>query len=63
MKYLLVKWNEKGSEFRLRPNKRKTFKQLMDSITKCVPKEFQRKKFDINEVSHWKATQYRFILL
>jgi len=27
-----------------------------------IPKEFQRKKFDIEDFSRWKATQFRFLL-
>lgn len=38
-------------------------KELLSSISEYVPQEFQRKIYDLNEVSHWKATQYRFILL
>lgn len=32
-------------------------------LGRFVPKEFQRKKFDFDEFSHWKATQFRFFLL
>lgn len=31
-------------------------------LVRFIPKEFQRKKFDFNEFSHWKATQFRFFL-
>lgn len=31
-------------------------------MVRFIPKEFQRKKFDLNEFSHWKATQFRFFL-
>ncbi|XP_057340289.1 uncharacterized protein LOC130677522 [Microplitis mediator] len=63
MKYLLVKWVEKGSSVRLSRQNRQTFKRVMDSVSEYVPKEFQRKVFDTDDVSHWKATQYRFMLL
>lgn len=35
----------------------------MDSVSEYVPNEFQRKVFDTDNVSHWKTTQYRFMLL
>lgn len=31
-------------------------------LGRFIPKEFQRKKFDFDEFSHWKATQFRFFL-
>lgn len=31
-------------------------------FTKFVPKEFQRKKFELDALSNWKATQFRFFL-
>ncbi|CAD6221756.1 GSCOCG00012971001-RA-CDS [Cotesia congregata] len=63
MKYLLIKWVEIGSLVRLKRQDRKILKKLMDSISEYVPSEFQRKIFDIQDVAHWKATQYRFMLL
>lgn len=35
----------------------------MLNVTADVPCEFQRKKFDVNIISRWKATQFRFFLL
>lgn len=29
---------------------------------KYIPKEFQRKKFDKDDFTHWKAIQFRFFL-
>lgn len=62
-KYILVKRVEKGNIARLKPENRKVFKKLMDSISEYVPNEFQRKIFDVGEISLWKATQYCFMLL
>lgn len=31
-------------------------------LVKFIPKEFQRKNFDLNNFIHWKATQFRFFL-
>lgn len=31
-------------------------------LGRFIPKEFQRKKFDFDELSYWKATQFRFFL-
>jgi len=31
-------------------------------FTRFVPKEFKRKKFDLDALSNWKATQFRFFL-
>lgn len=36
--------------------------KLKTLVTYNIPKEFQRKKFDIEDFSHWKATQFRFFL-
>lgn len=33
------------------------------SLTPSVSFEFQRKKFDTNDLARWKATQFRFVLL
>jgi len=31
-------------------------------LVKYISKEFQRKKFDVEDFTHWKATQFRFFL-
>lgn len=38
-------------------------KLLKQCISPSVPKEFQRKTFDVTDLTNWKATQYRFFLL
>lgn len=63
MKWLLEKWNSRSSPFRIKKSKERVFKELMASLEKMVPAEFQRKVFDPEEIARWKATQYRFILL
>lgn len=36
-------------------------RELLERVVK-VPDEFQRKKFDLDDIRNWKATQYRFFL-
>lgn len=36
---------------------------MLESVSDDVPSEFQRKKFDLNDIANWKATQFRFFLL
>lgn len=63
MKFLMECWIQRSNIARLR---RATVKQLTGSFIKLGPDvacEFQRKKFDISNLSRWKATQYRFVLL
>lgn len=38
------------------------FDASLKMLTKHVPKEFQRKKLDLDTINHWKATQFRFFL-
>ena len=38
----------------------KRMNAILKQLLKNAPGEFQRKKMDLHEVSHWKATQYRF---
>lgn len=54
--------NEKSAA-KLKRHQIYCLKNVMNSITPDVPCEFQRKKFDINIICRWKATQYRFFLL
>lgn len=39
------------------------FNSILKRVTKFIPKEFQRKKFDLKEFSNWKASQFCFFLL
>lgn len=48
---------------RLKKPKVDILRQRMQSIGGDIPVEFARKKFDIDQVSKWKATQFRFFLL
>lgn len=41
----------------------KLLSTLLQELSSYVPEEFQRKTFDLDNLSNWKATQYRFILL
>lgn len=63
MKYLLEEWTVKKSFARLKRRVINNFRKIMLNVTADVPCEFQRKKFDVNLVSRWKATQFRFFLL
>lgn len=36
---------------------------LLNSISPNIPMEFQRRNFDLLDISNWKATQFRFFLL
>lgn len=38
-------------------------RELMKSVSADIPVEFERKLFDIDQISKWKATQFRFFLL
>ncbi|KYN18439.1 hypothetical protein ALC57_09247 [Trachymyrmex cornetzi] len=60
MKSLLEKWISKKSVAGL--NTQKT-SDTMNFISRDIPCEFQGKKFDIDVIGRWKATQFRFFLL
>lgn len=63
MKNLLAdKWISRSSATRLKIVDTHRIKNRLDLLTTDVPCEFQRKKFDLNLVTQWKATQYRFFL-
>ncbi|XP_074105913.1 uncharacterized protein LOC141531799 isoform X2 [Cotesia typhae] len=63
MKNLLESWILRKSKARLRNLEVKLLRLKLLSLTPFVSSEFQRKKFDINDLAKWKATQYRFVLL
>lgn len=42
-------------------NKTKSLSTTLKIFANHIPKEFQRKKLDIVQFSHWKATQFRFV--
>lgn len=58
MKSLLEKWLIQNIVARLKRRQIGHLKQVMHSISRNVLCEFQRKKFDINIISRWKATQF-----
>lgn len=62
MKTLYDKWLNSRYICRLSNDKRDKLQKILLSISDCVPCEFQRKKFDLNDIVNWKATQYRFSL-
>jgi len=63
MKWLLQKWVLRSSPYRIKKSKLIRLKSLLFSLESMMPAEFQRKVFDIDEMSRRKATQYRFLLL
>lgn len=63
MKNLFQKWTTGRCPSRLRADKVALLQTRLESLSENVPCEFQRKKFDLNDLSNWKATQYRFFLL
>lgn len=48
---------------RLKKPKVEILRKTMQSLALDIPVEFERKVYDIDQVSKWKATQFRFILL
>lgn len=48
---------------RLKKSKRDALNSVMNSISSDIPCEFERKIYDTNYVTRWKATQFRFFLL
>lgn len=63
IKYLLESWTAKKNSARLKRRIINNFRIILLNVTTNVPCEFQRKKFDLNLVSRWKATQFRFFFL
>lgn len=66
MKWLLQQWlgttKKVNRSCKLSPSNIQRLNSNLKVFTRFVPKEFQRKKYDLNEWKHWKATQYRFFL-
>uniref|UniRef100_A0A6V7KNG8 PiggyBac transposable element-derived protein domain-containing protein n=1 Tax=Bracon brevicornis TaxID=1563983 RepID=A0A6V7KNG8_9HYME len=64
MKNLAEKWMKLEKNSHKPPvDKRQAFKELMSSISTGVTIEFQRNEFDVDDICHWRATQYSFLLL
>lgn len=62
MKLLLEEWlSGKNRETKINASQRKYLCKILEKMTN-VPDDFQRKKFDLTDLSNWKATQYRFFL-
>lgn len=62
MKLLLEEWlSGRNRETKISASQREYLCKILDNLT-IVPDDFQRKKFDLNDLSNWKATQYRFFL-
>ncbi|XP_048507873.1 uncharacterized protein LOC125500186 [Athalia rosae] len=62
-KYLMDKWINRSSASRITLSMFRVFKELLKNLTPDIPNEFQRKVFDLEDIAHWKATQFRFVLL
>lgn len=67
MRSLFTHWFGDGKKntksiARVKRSKRKILREIMASMKPSVPREFQRKEFDLEDWMHWKATQFRFFL-
>lgn len=62
MKSLIEKWISRGKATRLRITDSKRLNDRLVLLTPDIPCEFQRKKFTLEYIAQWKATQYRFFL-
>lgn len=62
-KSLIDKWINGNNIARIAKRKRILFKELLLSQSSYIPCEFQRKQLQLDDLSNWKATQYRLFLL
>lgn len=62
MKSLIDKWITRGKATRLKITDVKRLNDRLVLLTPDIPCEFQRKKFTLEYIAQWKATQYRFFL-
>lgn len=62
-KYLIQKFIYKTSNSFISQRNVTIFQQNLNNIAKDITIEFQRKTFDLMDLSNWKATQLRFCLL
>lgn len=63
MKKLLLVWTKGRRKYRLSRNQINEISERIVSFRRSVPKEFSRKPRGLDELSHWKATEYRTFLL
>ena len=62
MKLLLEEWLSGNNRLcKISASQREYLRQLLLNLTK-ISDGFQRKDFDLDDLSNWKATQYRFFL-
>lgn len=59
---IICKWLKGRNPCRLPNQKQQMLIKLLKDVTPYVPCEFQRKVFDVDNLSDWKATQFRFSL-
>lgn len=62
-KTLLHYWLQGPKVCKISLRNRLLLKEMLESVSNDVPSEFQRKKFDLDDIANWKATQFRFFLL
>ncbi|XP_029176727.1 uncharacterized protein LOC114944839 [Nylanderia fulva] len=62
-KYLLQEFLHGDRHHRIDLRNVTLLQNLLNSISRDIPMEFQRKKFDLLDIGNWKATQFRFFLL
>lgn len=63
MKKLLLLWKEGPLPHKLRPKLCNSISIRLCNFQSCVPNEFNRKPRGLNELRHWKATEFRTFLL
>jgi len=62
-KQLLKLWIDKSQTSRVVQVHLNILSDTLKTVSKCIPMEFSRKYFDLDECHRWKATQHRTFLL
>jgi hypothetical protein len=62
-KFLLQQFLHGDRHHRIGLHNIEILQNLLNSISRDIPMEFQRKNFDLLDINNWKATQFRFFLL
>ncbi|XP_063971900.1 uncharacterized protein LOC135159792 [Diachasmimorpha longicaudata] len=62
-KFLVDIWLHGDSDNRFSQNQKKEFSEKLLLMSTQVPREFQRSTQSLNNISKWKATQFRFMAL
>ncbi|KAL7287463.1 hypothetical protein TKK_0018567 [Trichogramma kaykai] len=62
MKSIFEKFVDGNKRTKLNSRQKKHLEQILSEIEPGMTQEFQRKKFNLKDYVHWKATQYGFLL-